>query len=88
MLNPNFFNTFFVIPILNILMIFYKAFSFIKIPGALGWSMIGLTVFVRFLLHPFLNNSCKPQKNAGVKTSLDKLSQNIKKSPKNFKKSR
>ena len=32
---------------------FDKVFSLIKIPGTLGWSMIGLTVFVRLLLHPF-----------------------------------
>ncbi len=83
MLNPNFFNTFFVIPILNILMIFYKAFSFIKIPGALGWSMIGLTVFVRFLLHPFFKQQLETAKKMQeLKPHLDKLSAKHKKEPK------
>jgi len=83
MLNPNFFNTFFVIPILNILMSFYKVFSFIKIPGTLGWSMIGLTVFVRLLLHPFFKQQLETAKKMqDIKPHLDKLTAKHKKDPK------
>lgn len=83
MLSPNFFNTLFVIPILNVLMFFYKAFSLVKIPGTLGWSMIGLTVFVRLLLHPFFKQQLETAKKMqDIKPHLDKLSAKHKKDPK------
>ncbi len=52
MINPTFFNIVFVIPILNILLAFYKFFSILKIPGALGFSIIGLTFLVNLILLP------------------------------------
>jgi len=83
MLNPNFFNTLFVIPILNVLMSFYKVFSLANLPGALGWSMIGLTVLVRLLLHPFFKKQLETAKKmADIKPHLDKLSARHKKDPK------
>ncbi len=83
MLTPNFFNTIFVIPILNVLMAFYKIFSSINLPGSLGWAMIGLTISVRFLLHPFFKQQLETAKKMNeIKPYLDKLTAKHKKDPK------
>ncbi len=75
MLEPNFFNTVFVFPILNILVFLYKAFLFIKIPGAFGFSIIGLTILVRLSLHPFFKQQLETAKKIQeLKPHLDKLS--------------
>lgn len=76
MLNPNFFNTIFVFPILNLLVLFYRLFIFLKIPGAFGFAIIGLTVFVRFLLQPFFHQQMKTAKKMQeLKPHLDRLSE-------------
>ncbi|MFN4213086.1 MAG: YidC/Oxa1 family membrane protein insertase [Microgenomates group bacterium] len=74
MLQPNFFNTVFVFPILNVLVFLYKVFLFIKIPGALGFAIVGLTVLVRLLLHPFFKHQIETAKKIQeLKPHLDKL---------------
>lgn len=76
MLSPNFFNSLFVFPILNLLVFFYKILLFSKIPGAFGFAIITLTAFIRLILNPFfqqqLNTTKKMQE---LKPHLDKLSQ-------------
>ena len=47
------FNTVFFNPLLNLLVGFYKLFMLAKVPGAFGFSIIALTVFIRLILHPF-----------------------------------
>src|SRR3989344_610673 len=75
MLEPNFFTTTFVFPILNLLVFFYKIFLFIKIPGALGLAIIALTAFIRLLLHPFFKQQLETSKKmADLKPHLDRLS--------------
>lgn len=76
MLQPNFFNTIFVFPILNLLALFLHVFQYLKIPGAFGFAIIGLTVFVRLLLHPFFKQQLETAKKmADIKPHLDKLSE-------------
>ncbi len=76
MLQPNFFNTYFIIPILNVLVVLYKVFLFIKLPGAFGFAIIGLTVLVRLILHPFFKQQLEmTKKMQEIKPHLDKLSQ-------------
>ena len=76
MLNPNFFNTTFVFPILNLLVFFYKIFLFIKIPGAFGLAIIALTAVIRLLLHPFFKQQLETSKKMqDLKPHLDRLSQ-------------
>lgn len=64
----NFFNTVLVHPIINILVAVYSAFSFLHIPFALGFAIIGLTIIIRFILYPLttaqLQASMKMQKVA------------------------
>ncbi len=46
------FDTLLVHPIINLLVVFYHALSFINIPFALGFSIILLTVVIRLILYP------------------------------------
>lgn len=48
----NFFNLILIHPIINILVAIYAAFSFVHIPYALGFAIIGLTIVIRFILYP------------------------------------
>ena len=83
MISPNFFNTVFVIPTLNILVLFYKVFSTLKIPGDFGWSIIALTAFVRLILQPFFKQQIETAKKMqDLKPHLDRLSHKHKKDPK------
>ena len=82
-METNFFNQIFVFPFINFLVFLYKGFSFLKIPGAFGWAIIGLTVFIRLLLHPFFKiqteTAIKLQK---IKPHLDHLAKKHKEDPK------
>ena len=76
MLSQNFFNTIFVIPILNLLVAFYKLFLLIKLPGAFGFSIIALTAFVRLLFQPFFKKQLETAKKMQeLKPHLDRLNQ-------------
>ncbi|OGK21563.1 hypothetical protein A3C98_04755 [Candidatus Roizmanbacteria bacterium RIFCSPHIGHO2_02_FULL_37_15] len=76
MLAPNFFNTIFVFPILNLLVFFYKIFLFLKIPGAFGLAIIALTAVIRLLLHPFFKQQLETSKKMqDLKPHLDRISQ-------------
>jgi YidC/Oxa1 family membrane protein insertase len=75
MLNPNLFNTIFVIPILNLLVSFYKLFLLVKLPGAFGFSIIALTVAIRMLFQPFFKKQIETAKKMqDLKPHLDNLS--------------
>jgi len=78
-----FFNTVFAQPILNILLGLYKAFSIIKLPGAFGFSIVGLVVLVRLLLHPLFKQQLETAKKMQeIKPHLDHLSKKHSKDPK------
>ena len=82
MLQPNFFNTYFIIPILNVLVVLYKGFLFLKLPGAFGFAIIALTILVRIILHPFFKQQLvMSKKMQEMKPQLDKLSAQYKKEP-------
>jgi len=63
MTEPTIFNQILLWPILNLLVGFYKFFQFFHLPGAFGWAIIGLTIFIRFLLSPLI----KPQLESAKK---------------------
>ena len=74
MLSPNFFNTIFVFPILNLLILIYKGLLIIKVPGAFGFAIVALTVIVRGLFNPFFKSQMQMSKKmAEIKPQLDKL---------------
>lgn len=75
MLQPNFFNSIFVFPILNLLVFLYKGFLLIKIPGAFGLAIVALTALIRGLFQPFFRKQLETSKKmAELKPHLDKLS--------------
>lgn len=76
MFDPNFFNTLFVIPILNALIGIYKLLLLLHLPGAFGLSLILLTALMRIILNPLSALQLKnTQKLHKIKPHLDKLSQ-------------
>lgn len=64
----NFFTVVFINPITNILVALYHALTFLHVPYALGFAIIGLTIVIRFILYPLtsaqLKASMKMQKIA------------------------
>lgn len=69
------FDPFFAHPILNLLVIFYKLFLLIKLPGAFGFAIIALTVAIRMLFQPFFQKQIETAKKMQeLKPHLDNLS--------------
>ncbi len=67
-------NEVFIRPILNVLVLLYKAFSGIGLPGSLGLAIIALTILIRFLLYPFTQAQMKSmQKMQVLKPHMDKI---------------
>jgi YidC/Oxa1 family membrane protein insertase len=54
-----FFNTILVYPLTNMLLAVYSILSFVNLPFALGFSIIGLTVVIRLVLYPFTTAQIK-----------------------------
>lgn len=70
----NIFNTLLVIPILNVLIGVYKLLLTVGVPGALGLSLIIMTVLIRLLLNPLMSTQLKnTQKLQKLKPELDLL---------------
>jgi len=75
MLSPNLFNTVLIIPTLNLLVFLYQCFLVIKVPGAFGLAIVGLTVLVRLLVQPLFGKQMQTAKKMqDLKPHLDKLS--------------
>lgn len=68
------FNTFFLIPLINALIFFYKILNQAHIPGSLGFSIIILTILIRGILWPLTNSQLRSaRKMADLKPHLDAL---------------
>jgi YidC/Oxa1 family membrane protein insertase len=71
----SFYNIVFVNPIVNLLALYHHLFSLTNIPGALGFSIIALTVTIRLLLHPFFKQQMdSAKKMQDIKPHIDNLS--------------
>lgn len=69
------YTTVFVNPIINILALYHYLLSFLPVPGTLGFSIVGLTVTIRLLLHPFFKQQMDTAKKMqDIKPHVDKLS--------------
>jgi len=74
MTNPSFFNKFFIWPILNLLLAIHKIFETIGIPGALGFSIIFLTILVRMIIWPLTAQQLKSAKKmSDLRPKLEEL---------------
>ncbi len=61
-------------PILNLLVLIYQGLAALHIPGALGFSIMILTVLIRILVWPFMASQIKATKKmADLKPHLDQL---------------
>jgi len=71
----SFYNTVFANPIVNLLALYHYLFVLIKVPGSLGFSIVALTVTIRFLLHPFFKQQMdSAKKMQDIKPHIDNLS--------------
>src|SRR3989344_542936 len=71
-MNP--FDTFLIHPILNALVIFYTIFLSIGLPGALGLSIILLTIVIRMALWPLTSAQLKStQKMSALRPHMDRI---------------
>lgn len=63
-------------PIINILVLIYQGLSSLNVPGALGFSIITLTLAIRILVWPFMSSQIKATKKmADLKPHLNELKQ-------------
>ncbi len=70
----NIFNLIFFAPVINILVLIYQGLSAVHIPGALGFSILILTILIRLLVWPFMSSQIKATKKmADLKPHLDAL---------------
>jgi len=68
------FNTLFLAPIINLLVIILQGIEAFKLPGALGWAIILLTLVIRLLIWPLMSSQMKSlKKMSELKPLLDKL---------------
>lgn len=75
MTSPNLWNQLLIWPIVNLLVAFYKFFEWLHIPGPLGWAIILLTIAIRLLLYPLMQQQlASAKKMANLKPHLDALS--------------
>lgn len=68
------FNTIFLAPVFNILVIILKSLESFGVPGALGWAIILLTILIRLITWPLMSQQLKSAKKmAELKPHLDEL---------------
>src|SRR3990170_5855516 len=79
------FNLIFLGPIINILVLIYQGLAALHIPGALGFSILVLTILIRFLVWPFMTSQIKATKKmADLKPHLAVLKEKHKDDKKAF----
>ena len=59
---PEIFNTFIVVPLINMLFLVYTPLEALGVPYALGFSIIGLTILIRIIFYPLTNKQLKASK--------------------------
>jgi len=85
MTDPNIFNQFLIWPFINLLILFYKAFALLHIPGAFGWAIVGLTLAIRLALRPMTKKQLESaQKMQLLKPHLDELNKKHKNDKRRF----
>lgn len=70
------FNLIFLGPIINLLVLIFQGLQLLHLPGALGFSIIILTILIRIMVWPFMTSQIKATKKmADLKPHLDVLKQ-------------
>lgn len=61
-------------PIITVLVVFYKAFESLHVPGPLGFAVIALTITIRLILYPLTRAQLRSAKQmAALKPHLDAI---------------
>ncbi|MBU4016860.1 YidC/Oxa1 family membrane protein insertase [Patescibacteria group bacterium] len=77
------FDTLLVHPLINILVAIYQILTYFHISNALGFSIILITVLIRFILYPFTVSQIKAsQKMQNVQPHINRLKEKHKSDPK------
>ncbi len=77
------FNTLLVHPLINALVVIYQTLYHLGIPGALGLSIILLTILIRFIMYPLTVAQIKTsQEMMKIQPLISKLKEKYKKDPK------
>lgn len=78
----NIFEILLIAPIVNALMFFYKIFTLIGLPGALGFAIIAVTSAIRLAINPFMKKQIEQSKKLQeIQPQLAKLQKKYKKEP-------
>ncbi len=78
----NIIDTLLIAPIVNLLLLFYSIFSYLKLPGALGWSIIAVTAGVRLAINPLMQKQIEQSKKLQeIQPELAKFQKKYKKEP-------
>jgi len=78
----NIFEVLFIVPIVNLLVFFYNIFTKIGLPGAMGWSIVGVTSAVRLAINPFMKHQMEQsQKMQRLQPQIAKLQKKYKTEP-------
>ncbi len=73
------FNILLINPIINLLVAIYQLLVFLSIPFALGFSIILLTILVRFIIYPLTNAQLRSMQNMQkLKPHMDKIKEKYK----------
>lgn len=68
------FDLIFFAPVINLLVLIYHGFNYLHIPGALGFSIMFLTLIIRVLVWPFMASQIKATKKMSeLKPHMDEL---------------
>jgi YidC/Oxa1 family membrane protein insertase len=79
------FDTFFIAPIINVMVFFIHVFGAIGLPGSLGLSIIALTIVIKLLIWPFMAAQLRSTKKmTDLKPHLDKLKEKHKEDKQKF----
>ena len=76
------FQTIFVVPVVNLVVLLYQSFTTMGIPGALGWAIIVISSLMRLAIHPLMHQQMvQAQKMSELQPHLTKLQQKHKDNP-------
>src|SRR3989338_6022105 len=68
------FNLIFMGPVVNLLVLIYQGLQNLHVPGALGFSIMILTILIRILVWPFMSSQIKATKKmSDLKPHLDNI---------------
>lgn len=74
-----FFATYFVIPLLNVIILIYKALESLQVPWTFGFAVIAFTVLMRFVMHPLFKKQMETQKAlTKIKPKIDAVQKKYK----------